>query len=196
MSVSTHAPEPDPEQPMRPDKAEAKAKAEEIVGRREHPDFEISRLTRPRMVSVGCILTWVGATLLLPIAGIWLAVDSNSGFIQPDDTVAEADRADTIDTAVNAAHVFGGFIGVWAITLAVFAFFVWRGQKWAATGLLVMATVLLAVTIPSLFTAYVSGTILACAYSFIVVRMVRFAEPAKDWYRALDEARQFNLGAR
>lgn len=181
---------------MRPDKAKAVARAEEIVGRRENPDFEVARLKRPRSVSVGCIMAWIGATLLLPIAGVWLAVDADSDFIQPDDTVAEADRADAIDTAVNAAHVFGGFIGVWAITLAVLAYFVWRGRRWGATGLLTMAVLLLAITIPSLFTAYVSGTILACAYSFIVVRLVRFAEPAKDWYRALGEARQFNLEAR
>jgi len=195
MSVSTHVPEPDPDQPMRPDQVEAAAKAEEIVGRREQPAFEMSRLSRPRSVRIGCILTWIGAAVLVPVAVAWLTVDDSTDFVQPDDTVAAADRADAIDTAVAGAHILGGFIGVWAITLAVFALLVWRGRRWAATALLVMAGLLIAFTIPSLFTAYTAGTILACVWSVVVVRLIRLTESAKDWYRALDEARRFNLEA-
>ena len=40
------------------------ATAEEIIGRREHPDFNPERLKRPQSVLIGCIMAWIGCARL------------------------------------------------------------------------------------------------------------------------------------
>lgn len=53
----------EPELP--PEKAAAKDRADSIASRREHPEFSVDRLRRPRAVTAGCIMAWVGCTVLM-----------------------------------------------------------------------------------------------------------------------------------
>jgi hypothetical protein len=181
---------------MRPDQAEAVARADEIVGRREHTEVDPARLVRPRSVTVGCVMTGIGAAVMVyNSVGLFLVDESSKG-VEPDESVAQEDRAEAIDTAVQIAHGLGVVFGFWALLLLVFAVFAFLGRRWAANALVVMAGVVLLSTLVALFTAFAAGVFTTLAWSVIAASLVRLREPAKDWWRALREQRQLTLAAR
>jgi hypothetical protein len=190
--VSTQDPTPEPVEPrpaMRPDQAAAMEKAEQIIGRREHPEFETSRLKRPQSVLIGCIMAWVGCARLIYAAINWLLVDENSSGID------QTQSATQIDVDVQAAHGVGVVIIVWTILILTFSILAFVGRQWAATTLVMMAALFGLLALVSLVSAFAPSTFLAAFWSASCVTLLRLREPSRDWYAALREWKALRAGA-
>lgn len=171
----------DPDLP--PDKAQAKNRADSIVSRREQPEFAVSRLQRPQAVLIGCIMAWIGSARLAFGSYTWFQTDESSSVINQDASAAD------IDSAVQGLHFFGGVVAIWALLLLTLAVFAFRGRKWAATSLVVMAGFCVLVALFGLLTSFLTWFITAAVWSIASASMIRFRESSKDWYRALAEER-------
>jgi hypothetical protein len=188
--VPPQEPPLDPAEPdLPPDKAAALRRAEEIVGRREHPEFNPERLKRPQSVWIGCVMAWIGCARLLYEAINLFQVDKSSTGFDKDWTAEE------IETAVAWAHLSGQVDVLWLLLILTFSLLAFFGRQWAGTALVVMAVMWGIFSLISLVTAFAPIIITAAFWSAAVVTFIRFREPSKDWYRALREWKALNAEA-
>jgi len=188
--VSTQEPPPVPGDPdLPPERAAALQRAEDMVSRREHPDFDSARLKRPQTVLIGCVMAWIGCARLGYEAFTLLRVNENSSGIDQDQTAKQ------IDIDVQAAHGLGIVIIFWLLLILTFSILAFLGRQWAGTALVAMAAFFGALALVSLVTAFAPSTFTAAFWSAAAVTMIRLREPSKDWYRALREWKAIKAGA-
>ena len=163
----------------RPDKAAAAERADQIAYARDHP---VASIDRPSTVKWGCAMTWVGAVFVAGYAVVALSIDENSEAFGDDLTRSE------IHNAVNAYHDLGYALGIWAGLLVVFAYFAFRGIRWAGTVLLSMAVLVGLLAIVALVTPLAAVGVLVAAYSIEAGYLVRRSAASREWYAELRAA--------
>jgi hypothetical protein len=168
---------------IRPDKALAAKRAEQMAYGRDHPAVQE---VRPRSIVVGCVMTWVGAVVLMVYALLAVAVDENSSVFGDD--MSQSD----IETGVDAYHIIGVAFAIWSVLLIVFTLLALRGRQWAGTALLVMAIVVSVLALGSVFLTFSPGFFLTGAYSGLAGFLIRRNEPARNWYAARAVVRDAN----
>lgn len=101
-----------------------------------------TRGARPQAVTWACFLTWLGATATFTLmAALVLSLLVDPGLVA-DARSQNADLADADLTDAflrTALYVLGGVAMAWSAGAAALAVLVWRGVRWAATGLAVSA---------------------------------------------------------
>lgn len=138
---------------------------------------------RPWTVLVGCILAWVGGAFGVLSGAYSLTLDEGSQFI--DDLPDDVDRADALATIqLNASMLLG-----WCLIVVVMAFLAFRGARWAAITLLVMAGVVSLVALLNLLLAGSVTGLPGLVWSVGSAVLIYRTKASKDWYDAHAAAR-------
>lgn len=165
-----------------PQQRAAREKAEALVSRREHPTRDAAELKRPPTVLIGCVMAWAGA-VFLTISGLSRVLVTESSSVLDD--VAPED----VDSKLQQIHTGGWVALAWAIALVVLALLAFTGRRWAATGLLIQACIVTLYGLLSVVTGFAVEGVLVTAWSLTSAILVRFREPSRNWYDALESSR-------
>ena len=137
---------------------------------------------RPRLLKIGCALTWLGCVIGI-VGGVSLVmVDEDSSYF--DNLDPEVDRAD----AAAALQTIGIALAIWCVAVAVVAFLAFRGARWAATTLLIMAIVFAAIGLLNLLAGNPYG-LLAPLWALGAGYLVARHPTSRAWYDAVASRR-------
>jgi hypothetical protein len=137
---------------------------------------------RPRLLTIGCILTWVGCAIGLAGGLSLFMVDEDSSYF--DNLDPDVDRAD----AASALHTIGVGLSIWCVLVAVVAVVAYRGAKWAAVTLLVMGIVFAVIGFLNLLAGNPYG-LFAPIWALGAAYLVSRHPSSRAWYDAVAERR-------
>ncbi|MBA3309902.1 MAG: hypothetical protein H0U28_07545 [Nocardioidaceae bacterium] len=138
---------------------------------------------RPWTVLVGCILAWVGGALGVFLSAFAFTRNQDSEIL--DDLPAGTDRGD----ALAAIQAGAGVLLVWCLIVLVLAFFAFRGVRWAAIALLVLAGLVALAVLLNLLLAGSSAGIPILAWSVASAVLIYRTPASKDWFDVRAAAR-------
>jgi hypothetical protein len=139
---------------------------------------------RPGLVVAGCVMAWLGSTLGLLSGFFFVSLTEDSAVF--DDLDMGMSRAD----AVTLFQITGAFLIVWCLAVAVMAVFAFRGARWAAIALQVMAVVMALVSIANWATSGSPQGAFGMVWALASAALIYQNRPAKDWFAAMTAARR------
>ncbi len=141
-----------------------------------------TEVKRPGTVLAGCILAWVGSVFGLLLGVLFLSLSENSSVF--DDLDGDMNRADLVD----ALRITGGVLLAWCLVVFVLAVLAFRGAKWAAITLVVMAGVMAAFGLIGVVSGSGQG-VLGLLWAAASATLIYLNRPAKQWYAAVADRR-------
>jgi hypothetical protein len=147
-----------------------------------HPPGTAPR--RPGTVLAGCILAWVGSVFGVLVGLLLLSVSEDSPLF--DEVDLGMSRAD----AVDAMHLAGGFLAGWCLVVAVMAVLAFRGVKWAAIALVVMAGLMVVLSLLSMVGSGGIQSLVGLLWSVGSAALIYLNRPAKAWFEAKAAAKR------
>lgn len=133
---------------------------------------------RPGTVLAGCIMAWVGSAIGLAMGLFFVTITEDSAVF--DDYDFGMSRSD----AVTMFQLTGGFMIVWCLLVIVMAVFAFRGARWAALALLVMAGLTTVMTLVNAFTGGGGGGFAGVAWAVASALLIYQSQSAKEWFAA------------
>jgi hypothetical protein len=146
------------------------------------------RPSRPVTVIIGCIMAWVGSAVGILIGALFLSITEDSALF--DDVDLDVNRAD----AVDVLNLTGAFLLGWCLIVVVMAFLAFRGAKWAAITLLVMAGIMIALTLVTIVSGGGGQGVIGLLWSLASAALIYLNRPAKEWFAAKAEAKRLRTG--
>lgn len=133
---------------------------------------------RPGTVIGGCIMAWVGSAIGLVMGLFFVTITEDSQIF--DDYDFGMSRSD----AVTMFQLTGAFTIFWCLLVAVMAVFAFRGARWAAIALVVMAGITTVMTLINAFSGGGGGGFAAVAWSVTSAALIYQTQSAKRWFEA------------
>ena len=141
-------------------------------------------LRRPGTVVAGCIMAWVGSAIGLVMGLFFVTITEDSAIF--DDYDFGMSRSD----AVTMFQLTGGFMIVWCLLVIAMAIFAFRGARWAALTLLVMAGITAVMTLVNAFSGGGGGGLAGVAWAVASAFLIYQTRSSKEWFAAKSAQRR------
>jgi hypothetical protein len=138
---------------------------------------------RPVTVLIGCIMAWIGAGFGILIGLVLLSISEDSSVF--DEVDLDMSRSDVVDLM----HVTGAFLAALCLIVIVMAVFAFRGAKWAAITLVVMAGIMVVLTLVSMVTGGGAQGAPGLIWSVVSGVLIYLNRPAREWFEAKSAAK-------